>query len=865
MAATAERVLAHDPTPIAARREACFHCAEPVEPRSARRVDFDGAARELCCPGCEAVMRGILDAGLDDYYRHRTAPAGTRDGAQALSLTLDALAVYDEPEVMERYVRDADGTDGAGDAEVSLAVEGMRCGACVWLLERSVRGMDGVSAASFNFSTGRARVRFDATRVPVSALLRRVAEVGYAARPFDARTREAALTRESRQMLQRLFVAGIAMMQVMMYALPAYLAGAGDIEPAHEQLLRWASLVLTVPVMTYSATPFFSGAWRDLRAGRPGMDVPVSIGLLAAFGASVHATLTMRGEIWFDSIAMFAFLLLGARWLEWRARRRALRAIDDLGAEAPESAEAVASDGRLERVPVARLAPGMRVRVASGERVPADARVAHGHGAVDLSLLTGESVPVEVSAGADVPGGALVTGTPLELVVTRAASASALSTIERLIERGGAEKPAIVRTADRVAAAFVGVLLAFATLVFVLWWRIDPARAATVAVATLVVSCPCALSLATPAALAAATGRLLRDRLVVTRGHAIETLARVTDVVFDKTGTLTLGRPELVGVVTAPGQDRDAAVALAAALEAGAAHPFAGALRAAASSMSATVPSPPDDVHHEPGGGVAGTLADGTRVRLGSARWCGLDDAVAAAWRARAAHEMSGAARTSGSNDAGATSDVFLVREAADEGGDGAVEPLARFGFADPVRPEAAAAVAALRARGLRVHLLSGDRRAVVDAVADALGIEARRGEATPADKQATVAALQADGATVLMVGDGINDAPVLALADVSLAVGAATALARTAADVISLAPTLDALERLLAHARRTVRVVRQNLAWAASYNAVAIPAAALGWVPPWAAAVGMATSSLVVAGNALRLSARGPSAPARG
>ena len=894
-----ERAEGPTGTPSAAGVERCYHCDEPTVAATRRRIDFDNAERALCCTGCEAVMRAILDAGLADYYRHRTAAAAFGRVPNELAAALDALAVYDEPELVGRHVVGvgADGLPATGEAvrasEVLLSVEGMRCGACVWLLERAVRSLPAVSGASFNFSTSRARVRYDAARLPLSAILRRVASVGYRVVPFDAREREEGVRRESRAQLQRLFVAGIATMQVMMYALPAYLADAGGIDPAHEGLLRWASLLLTAPVMLYSARPFFAGAWRDLAARRPGMDVPVSIGLLAAFSASVHATLTQRGEIWFDSVAMFVFLLLGARWLEWQARRRALRAVDDIAAAAPETAwlldgESEATDptarrrpsggvgdtrsaaekGRATRVPAARLVPGDRIRVSGGERVPVDGRIVGDDAVVDLSLLSGESVPVTLAAGAAVPGGALVAGAPLELVVERGVSASAPSMIERLIERGAGEKPRIVRAADRVAVGFVTALLAFAALVFVLWSWLEPSRAATVAVTVLVVSCPCALSLATPAALAAATGRLLGERLVVSRGHAIETLAQVTDVVFDKTGTLTTGHPELAAVALADGSTRAEVLALAARLERGSAHPFGRALLAVA-AREGIVEVELGALRHEAGQGVRGARDDGAVLRLGSARWCGLDEAACRGLRRRGG--ASGEGRDARGADDHArravpdtTSEVFLavVREHATDGAGDTVSveareavPLARFAFVDPPRPEAHRVVETLAARGLGVHLLSGDRPETAGAVAGALGIAEARGAATPSDKQAAVAALQAQGRVVLMVGDGINDAPVLALADVSLAVGDASALARTAADVISLAPGLDVLPPLLAHTRRAARLIRQNLAWAALYNVVAIPAAAFGLVPPWAAAIGMAGSSLIVAGNALRLS----------
>ena len=360
----------------------CYHCTEEVVEPGRWQVDFDGGTHDVCCAGCEAVMQAIVESGLGDYYRFRTEPARFGVIPDNLAQRLDELGVFDEPEISERYLQPVSSGEPAQASElvdVNLAVEGMRCGACVWVLERSIAALPGVERSSVNFSSGRASVRFDVARLKLSDILRRVAQMGYKSAPFDARERELALKSESRVHLQRLFVAGIATMQVMMYALPAYLSGEGDIDPAHENLLRWASLVLTTPVLLYSAVPFLKGAWLDLKRREPGMDVPVSIGILAAFFASVWATLTGTGEIYFDSVAMFVFLLSGARYLEWAARRRAMRAVDDISAEAPETAQRLVDD-EIEIVPAARLDVDDLILINTGERVPVDGVVQSGRG-----------------------------------------------------------------------------------------------------------------------------------------------------------------------------------------------------------------------------------------------------------------------------------------------------------------------------------------------------------------------------------------------------------------------------------------------------------------------------------------------------
>ena len=817
---------------------ACYHCGEPVDRPGRWVATVGGSTRDMCCAGCKAVAEAIVAAGLDDYYRTRSAPAA---GAAIVPPALAALEVYDDAAVQSRFVR-----SNETGCEATLMIDGLRCGACAWLLEQGLRRNPGVEAASVNLATGRATLRWNPATTRLSSLLDAIGQLGYRALPFDPREREAQIQRTTKSMFRRLFIAGLGMMQVMMYAVPAYVAAPGDIEWQHENLLRWASLLLTLPVMLYSASPFFAGAWRDLRARSVGMDVPVVIGLLAAFVASVRATVVGHGEVYFDSVTMFVFLLLAARYLEWIARRRAGRAIDALAAAVPDTVERVDRDsGAIERVAATRLAPGELFRVSVGERIAVDATIVEGRTAIDQSLLTGESLPVARAPGDEVPGGAINAGTPVLMRVLRTSADSAISTIERLVDRAAADKPRLASLAERIARWFVAALLLLAAAVWLAWLHVDPARAAQVAIAVLVVSCPCALSMATPAALAAATGAAMRRGMLVARGDALEQVAACTDVVFDKTGTLTHGRPELVQVAVFGNGAADAmraqALSIAASLEAGQAHPLADAIRRAAGG-TAQAPVAPGECETVPGLGVEGVV-DGLRYRLGAA-------AFVAAWHPGVA--QTGADPT----DAGDTLVWLASRDA----------PVARLHFRDRLRDEARQVCDTLAAAGLRLHLLSGDRDAAVAQVAGALGIESAVADASPARKLEYVRGLQAQGRRVLMVGDGINDAPVLAAADVSVAVGQATSLARTAAAVVLLGRSLDELTALRTLALRTRSVVRANLGWALAYNLLAIPAAAAGWVPPWLAAIGMSTSSLLVVLNALRLipaTGRGATPPA--
>jgi len=811
--------------------DACFHCGEPVPQGISLDIEYEGTRRPVCCAGCAAVARTILSHGLGDYYRSRTEPA--RRGPDAGAVPED-VRIYDLPEFQDTFVRSPD----ASRREASLLIEGIACGACAWLIESRLQGLPGITRASVNLAARRARVEWDPRRAQLSAALQAIAELGYRAEPYDPARGEAAATRERRSMLWRLAVAGFGMMQVMMYAVPAYIAG-GELSRGTEALLQWASLVLTVPVVFWSAGPFFRSAWHDLRARRAGMDLPVSLGIGLAFAASVAATVSGRGAVYFDSIAMFVFLLLGARYLEATARARAADAQQRLVRHAPAVAERVPEDGAgpAERVPVARLRPGDRVLVAPGAAVPADGVVIDGASAADESLLTGESRAVAKRAGDAVIGGSINVRSPLTVRVTHVGADTRLAAMIRLMDRAQSEKPRIAELADRIAGWFVVALLAIAAATALAWYAIDPARAIWVVVAVLVVTCPCALSLATPAALTVATGALHRLGVLVTRGHALETLAAATHVVFDKTGTLTTGRLSLIGVIPIGGRSAADCLRTAAALERGSEHPVARAIRAAAPAVAAPAVA---ELRNSPGEGIEACV-EGRRVRIGSPAF------VSGLTQRPPPPEM-----------------LFTVNEVMVVALGDAAGWIALLTFGDPLRPGAAGVVRALEAKGATVGLLSGDRWETTRHIADELGIALFRGQAAPQDKLEFVRGLQRTGAVVAMVGDGVNDAPVLARAQVSIAMGSGTDLAHAAADMVLMSDDLDRLHEAVTVARRARRVIRQNLAWAVGYNAIAVPLAVAGQITPLVAGIGMALSSLAVVLNAMRLARTGGGAGLR-
>lgn len=801
----------------------CYHCGLPIPGSVELVVDIDGRPQRMCCGGCQAVAQAIVDNGLGDYYRNRDAlPESPRE---AMPAQLAGLALFDHAEFQKTFVRER----GESEREAALIVDGITCAACIWLIEQHVARQPGVLGIEINFASRRARVRWDEAQTKLSAVLAAIVAIGYSAHPYDVARSEELARKERRKALWRLFVAGFGMMQVMMYAVPVYLAGAGDMSADIESLMRWASFVLTVPVVAYSAAPFFRGAWRDLRLRRVGMDVPVALGVGAAFAASVWATLTASGEVYFDSVAMFVFFLLGGRYLEMTARQRAISVTEALAKLMPAFATRVAAypdDRAATQVMAAELRPGDVVLVRPGETIPADGVVVEGRSCANEALLTGESVPVAKAPGAPVIGGCVNVEGPLYLRVEQVGETTRLAAIIQLMERAALERPCIVQLADRIAARFLQALLLVAAAVAVTWWFLDPAKALWITVSVLVVTCPCALSLATPVALTIASGAMAHIGLLVTRSHAVETLARATHFVFDKTGTLTLGRPVLLEVLPLGRLDGPACTDLAAAIEQTSEHPVGVALRDAASGS----------VCVEGGSNTLGcgmqAVCEGRPVRVGRPAWVG------------ELHNQPLPPVAQVLVDCGDT----VVALADDTGW------LALFRFGDAVRPEAAAMIAELRAAGRRVALLTGDAAPVAARVAEALGIDAVRAGATPQEKHAYVEALQARGAVVAMVGDGVNDAPVLARAQVSVAMGGGSQLARTQADMVLLSENLAHLSHGYRLARRTLRVIRQNLVWAFCYNVVALPLAMVGWVTPWMAGIGMSGSSLLVVLNSLRL-----------
>ena len=790
----------------------CYHCGLPVPAGSTFQARVLNEQRAMCCPGCQAVAEAIVQGGLESYYLHRS-DTSINPGVLPQALT-EELELYDRKDVQEPFVKHE------GElASTALMIEGISCAACGWLIEKHLRGLDGIDEASLNLSNHRLRVSWNDSTLPLSELLAELRRIGYAAHPYQADKAAERLARDNRRSMRQLGVTGLLWMQVMMATMATWPEFNIDLSPGMASILRWTALLLTTPIVFYCCTDFFKGAVRDLRTRHLTMDVSVSLAIGGAYIAGIWSTITGQGELYFDAVGMFALFLLAGRFLERRARERTASATAQLVNLLPTSCLKLDEDGQTTRILLSELRLGDRILIQPGALIPADGRILNGQSSIDESVLTGEYLPQPRSPGDTVTAGTLNVEGALTIEVQALGDNTRLSAIVGLLERAQSDKPRLAELADRVAQWFLIIVLLTAAVVGIVWWQIDPQRAFWIVLALLVATCPCALSLATPTALTTATGTLHKLGLLLTRGHVLEGLNHVDTVIFDKTGTLTEGRLTLGEIRPLAELDANACLELAAALENRSEHPIARAFGRA--------PQAAEAVDSIPGLGLQGTVA-GRVLRIGQ------PDFVADGY--------SGAAPAIPGTDG-----QWLLL--GDTQG-----PLAWLVLDDRLREDAPALLQACRNKGWRTVLLSGDSSPMVGEIARRLGIEDAHAGMTPNDKLVYLQHLQAAGHRVLMVGDGVNDAPVLAAADISVAMGSATDLAKTSADAVLLSNRLDSLVQAFAVARRSRHIIIENLAWASLYNGLILPFAAIGWVTPLWAALGMSASSLLVVLNALRL-----------
>ena len=794
---------------------ACYHCGLPVPADADFSVVINHKPEAMCCPGCQAVATAIVDGGLENFYAYRTQ---TNLHIEAQQTKTD-WQIYDLSEVQSEFVTDYD----ANLRQASLLLEGISCAACSWLIETHLKKNPAVKVLNVNLSTHRCTLVWSPSIAPLSELLKSLSEIGYKPRPATDDHQQDFFKKENRIALFRLGVAGFGMMQAMMVAVGIYF-GATD---TWLEFLRWLSMLVATPVVFFSASPFFKSAWRSIKSKQLIMDVPVALAIGLAYLASAWATITNSGEVYFESVSMFAFFLLLGRYIEQRARHRNRLAFGNLAQLMPLTAcciKSLAGEETTENIPLKILAVNDLVLVKAGDTFPCDGIVEAGESEVIEALITGESIPIAKKMGDKVIAGTLNGQSAMRIRVTAIGSATKLSGIERLAVQASEEKPKQVQMADKMARFFIARLLIVCACVFLFWWFKEPGRAVWITLSVLVVTCPCALALAMPAALSAATANLRQRGFLVARGHVIETLTHINRVIFDKTGTLTLGRFCISKVLLAGNKTSEQVMAIAAALEADSNHPIAQVFAVSQNILRAT------DVKQTIAAGVEAKV-NGEIYRIGTLEFA------------------SSIIRSLDKNTTLPDQEKLWLLLASSQG------VIAWFGLEDEIRPDAQQAINTLQQMGVAIELLSGDQSGAVSKLAAQLGVKDFSAGAKPEDKLTRLQAAQKRGEKVLMVGDGINDVPVLAGADVSVAMASASDLAQTRADTVLLNNQLMLLPDAIVIAKRTRNIIKQNLMFSLTYNVIALPLAAMGHVAPWAAAIGMTMSSLIVVLNALRLS----------
>lgn len=789
----------------------CFHCLQPIPKGVELTITFEQQQQPVCCAGCQAVAETIIDHGLSAYYKHRELDKPQQQ--PILPSELKDLDVYDHPDVQREFVRQVDGNL----QQAALTVSNITCSACAWLIERELQHTAGVHKAVVNLSSQRLQVTWDPSQATMSDMIKRLATIGYQALPFQPNQQEQQFARQRKGFIRRLGLAGLATMQVMMLAFALYFGVVSDLDDKTREYIWAVSLIFATPVILYSAQPFYMGALRALQAKRLNMDVPVSIALLGAYTASVYAVFNGTGEVYFESISMFTFFLLAGRYLELLAKERALRFATNRLTLMPQLATRETQEG-TESIAVKQLQKGDIIIVNPGETVAADGNLVSAEAWVDESLLTGESVPNHRLRGQPLVAGSINQQSAIRIKVTAAAQQTVLAGIVAMQDSALADKPRVQQVIDRVASYFVSAILIIATLTFFVWWWIQPDHALWVTLAVLVATCPCALSLAAPTAITGTIHRLNRRGILVKGSQVLESVKSLDVVCFDKTGTLTKGQFALVD--RQDFADKNHNDAIIAGMERFSEHPLALPLR----RLSATPRQFSQQVQMLSGSGLEVVDDDGVWLRLGSPEFI-------SEWHPDYRPEPR--------------FNVLLASK---------TQVLAQLQVEDELREDAQDTLAKLHRMGVKTLLVSGDEMSRVDDVAKTLALDEYHGQQKPAQKLALITALQQKGHTVWMIGDGLNDGPVLAQAHLSMTFANASDLAKTAADVVILSDKLASVIEVIRSAHQSRVIMRQNFSWALLYNMLILPIAALGLIAPWVAALGMSVSSLLVIANSLRL-----------
>lgn len=805
----------------------CFHCGLPAAPGAGHVAEIKGQTATFCCNGCKAVCQAIYEAGLEGFY-DRARDSGPLAPPPSLP---ENLKTFDIADVQEEFV------EARGDIkEARLLVEGIHCAACVWLIERAMEATPGVKGAEVNLAGKKLKVRWDDGAVKLSAIMDRLGKVGYASAPYTAERAEATARRRLRASLFRIGFAGFAAMNMMWVSIALWTGAAYD---EYRDFFHYMGFALATPTLAYSAWPFFAGAARGLKARSMTMDLPISIGAGATYLYSTYITFggVRTGEVYFDTVVFFIFVLLIGRHMEMASQGRAAEATARLMELQPKTANVVTDRGE-RTVSVRSIAIGDLVVIRPGERIPVDGDVADGESGLDESIITGESRPVAKKPGSQVIAGSLNGSGALTVRAMKKSTDTALSRMARLIEDAQGSRAPIQRFADRVVPWFVTVTLLLAGATFAYWLRAGAETAIITATSVLIITCPCALGLATPMAVAYAAGVGARHGIIVKSGEALERLASVTHVVFDKTGALTEGAMKVVEMAAVEGEDGHAALTLAAAVERKSEHAIARAVTGSAGERGIAYEAlPVTGFTSRPGLGVA-AVVDGRRVAAGSAEYM-----------KELGVSVNGMLREAAENmKARAASPVFVAVDG---------KAAAALGVADRVRPDARKTLEAFWRRGKRISIFTGDTARVAQAVAEGLGEPEKMtviAGMRPEDKDREVARLRERGEVVVMVGDGVNDAPALVRADVGVAIGSGADVSVESADIVLTGESLYRAAQALALSETTIRKIKQNIALSIVYNIIMTPLAMAGFITPVFAALAMPVSSLVVIGNAARI-----------
>ncbi len=813
----------------------CFHCGLPntatADAKSKYPVVVNDETEYVCCPGCQAVCESIISLGLSDYYQFRENLPDV--SPKELEADLEQLEFYDHQKVLSKYTS----LDDEQNQSIALMIQGIVCSACTWLIESRISKMPGIKIISVNQTTSRALVSWDPEIVKLSEILKSINLLGYQAQPYDQKIKEQQLIDENKRALKKLAVAGLGMMQVMMYSLGFYLDTGSEMSHSTATILRWTSLLISAPVVFYSASSFYISAFKALKNKAVNMDVPVTIAIFSAWGASLYTTLMGQGEVYFDSVSMFVFFLLTGRYLQMKAIHRASRVLEFKLKSKPETALRISENVEKrviqERVLLDDVLVDDHLLIKPGQQIPCDGIVIKGETSVDESLLTGESMPLHRKIGDNVAAGSINKGDAITIAVTKIAEDSTLNGIIKLMQRAQQDKPDIQLFADKIASYFVTMVLVVALSTGLFWLQQDSHQAFNAVLAVLVVTCPCALSLATPVAITTALGRLTSMSLILNRTKVMSSLSELTDVVFDKTGTLTTGGFSVSELDNRSEIFDSEVLYIISLIESESEHPIATAFQN--NDTSTIVQEYAKKYQLDETSLIS---SKGIEAIISGERWMIGNSSILSNETIYSADEKLPAGQLA----------LYLLQDE---------QCIAKVIVKTEIRKDAATTIEQLKSMGIKVHLLSGDQQSNVQQTADELAIDTFYGEQTPEQKLAYINALTSKGLNVAMVGDGVNDSPAMAASLVSFAIAKSTDITKTSADIVMLSDQLSSILDAIRLSKSTRRIIKQNLLWALSYNVLAIPLAVSGFITPWIAAAGMSLSSLVVVFNALRLNRR--------